>query len=698
MPVSPWTMLIVACIHLAIGALVFFRAKKNWATTLFLLYIFFTALWSTSTAFFALTTELNIAIFWAKTIFIAGSFIPYFVYCFSRNFPVTGKQFGLYQYLLLAIPPLSLDAVIIFTTWFIISVDPAISDARERIIYGPAAPIFGAYFFVYILMSFLSLQLKYRQARSIERLQISYALQAIILVTALTGITNVILPAIFNVHIFSALGPFFSLLFDGITAYAIMRHRLFNMEIIIKRSIFYAALIGVILALYLIVIFVIDTIFQSGIIQNNLFLTILIMAVCFTAITFAPLEQWVQRVTARVFFKGKYDYRRTLQDLGRSIGGVIELDELLHRVSRLIQQTIKVDRVFFFIHDRNTHNFILKNHTGHLKEQKYSLEKEPLLQYMSQLRRTLVQYGGEAPLRKGIEWKKIWEEMNRWKAKVCIPLLGGDQILGILCLGEKLSGDVYTSEDINLFDTFHFQLGTAIENAYLHQETLEKQRQIEKANRMATIGTMTAGLAHEIKNPMVALKTFAEILPKKFDDANYRRKYMEIVPKEVDRINNLLEKLLQLSRPTSARMERVGLVTIIAEVDNLLRNKFEQQKISLKYSGDQQLYILADRAQMSQLFLNLYLNAIQFMPQGGTLSAEGQRENSHLKISIKDTGIGIPAENLPRLFDPFFTTRHEGTGLGLTICQKIVEDHKGTIKIESRVGQGTTVILRFPPA
>ena len=226
----------------------------------------------------------------------------------------------------------------------------------------------------------------------------------------------------------------------------------------------------------------------------------------------------------------------------------------------------------------------------------------------------------------------------------------------------------------------------------LEKENLLLRQEIQKQDRLKSIATLAAGMAHEIKNPLTSIKTFAEYLPQKYDDADFREKFSKIVTGEVDRINNIVRQLLEFSKPAEPEIKAVSLIPILEETLSLMNGDFLAHRIGIARDLDTCPDVLADKNQLKQVFLNLFLNSIQSMKDGGRLSVSSRfQPNGHVRISISDTGCGIPKEQLTHLFDPFYTTREEGTGLGLAIVHSIIKKHGGKIEVESEVGRGTTI-------
>ena len=228
----------------------------------------------------------------------------------------------------------------------------------------------------------------------------------------------------------------------------------------------------------------------------------------------------------------------------------------------------------------------------------------------------------------------------------------------------------------------------------IKKENLQLLGEVRKQDRMKAISTLAAGMAHEIKNPMTSIKTFAEYLPQKYNDPEFRSKFQRIVADEVDRVNHIVGQVLEFAKPTEPELKPVSAPEILDETLNMLNNSFITHKIDVLKSYPAIPPILADKKQLKQVFLNVFLNSIQAMPSGGTLKVSTSLLNGadgRVAISIQDTGHGIKPEDLPRIFEPFFTTKESGTGLGLSIVHGIVKEHGGDVKVESRLNEGTTV-------
>ncbi len=237
--------------------------------------------------------------------------------------------------------------------------------------------------------------------------------------------------------------------------------------------------------------------------------------------------------------------------------------------------------------------------------------------------------------------------------------------------------------------------------------------QIRRSDRLASLGTLSAGMAHEIKNPLVSIKTFAQLLPERYQDSDFRDTFSNLIGHEIDRIDSLVNQLLTFARPAKPHLKPVHVHEIIETSLQLLGHRLYQKDIKLTRSAEAKVdTIRADADQLEQVFLNFFLNAMEAMKRGGELSvsteirtddqwvaAIGQRNGDTpeiLRITIRDNGDGIRSEDLVHVFDPFFTTKDYGTGLGLSVVHAIVQEHGGQIEVESELGKGTAFHILLP--
>ncbi len=253
------------------------------------------------------------------------------------------------------------------------------------------------------------------------------------------------------------------------------------------------------------------------------------------------------------------------------------------------------------------------------------------------------------------------------------------------------------------FNSMRERLQKAIDRFFYKKNTAEIVREnvlmkdeLQKQDRLKAVATLAAGMAHEIKNPLSSIRTFAEHLSTKYDDPEFRAKFERIVVDEVDRINNIVQQLLDFSKPRELTLKEEDLAAILDETLALLNSNLLKSKVLLVRNYSQTLRFPVDRNQLKQALLNILLNAIQAMPKGGQLTVSLQQSKSGAtELLISDSGEGILEKDIPRIFDPFFSTKETGTGLGLAIVHGIITQHGGRISVQSSGDAGTCFKITF---
>jgi signal transduction histidine kinase len=223
---------------------------------------------------------------------------------------------------------------------------------------------------------------------------------------------------------------------------------------------------------------------------------------------------------------------------------------------------------------------------------------------------------------------------------------------------------------------------------------------MRRVDRLASLGTLTAGLAHEIRNPLVSIKTFLQLLPERFDDEEFRTYFLNLTVEEVERISSLLSELLDFARPSEPNFQKADINEIMEKVVLLADKEISKKSLVVHKQCNIDLpKVVVDRAQMKQVFLNIFLNAIQASSERGEIFIETRFLDigeKFVQIIVRDKGEGISEKDIENIFTPFFTMKSGGTGLGLSISHQIVQEHRGTINVKSRPGKGSTFTINLP--
>jgi len=232
------------------------------------------------------------------------------------------------------------------------------------------------------------------------------------------------------------------------------------------------------------------------------------------------------------------------------------------------------------------------------------------------------------------------------------------------------------------------------------------QEEILRMDRLVSLGEISSGIAHEIRNPLAGIKTTAQAMGEEMDKGDSKREYLNRITKEIDRLNNLLKMFFSFAKPQKPNLVFCNIKDVVKEITPLLIKDIADRGITFVERYNPGLpKVKADLNQMHQVFLNLFLNAIQAMPNGGELRIEAgpvfskslnPSHADYVQVAVSDTGQGMPANILSKIFDPFFTTKAKGVGLGLSISYQIIKKHGGTIRVESQTGNGTSFFITLP--
>lgn len=294
-----------------------------------------------------------------------------------------------------------------------------------------------------------------------------------------------------------------------------------------------------------------------------------------------------------------------------------------------------------------------------------------------------------------------------------VPLVTKSKVIGIIAT-DAVDGDGIPRETRETLEIFAPQIAIAIENANLYNKLREQMEELKRsqallsrAEKLSFLGNMAARLAHEIKNPMTAIGTFIQMLPQKYDNEEFRTEFHEIAMEETARVNNLITELMDLVKTKESHFELNDVNELIDKMILLTSPQSHSKHIDIVCNYDPDIgQVWMDPEKIKQVILNLLSNAIDFTPDKGkieltTKKIVGDKKGEAVQVEIKDNGHGIPQGIINKIFDPYFTTRHKssmhnGTGLGLFIAHKNMQDHGGNIEVKSKVDEGTTFTLTFP--
>lgn len=394
---------------------------------------------------------------------------------------------------------------------------------------------------------------------------------------------------------------------------------------------------------------------------------------------------------------------RAVQDFRRSLALIVDLDALEASVSTRLKELFNPERLVILQLDRTTDQYrpiVCSGLTREALEQFKVLPNGRLVRWFLINETTLLTTRDRGVL--DFLDPNEQELFERLKFQLCAPLLARNYLAGMLFLGGGGPDWAPDKSDAELLMDLANQVSLAFQNAALYRERQERLENLHRADRLAAVGALAAGVAHEVGNPLAAIRSTMQFVGQRFPEDDPNRELVEEIIDEVDRIKKTISSLLGLTRSGEFAPETLDLIGTMRQTLNLVEIQARKQGVRLEQRYSQNsLPMAADSNQLRQLFLNLILNALQAMLKGGritvsaTLESPGQAR-SKVRITIADDGPGIAKEHLQTVFDTFFTTKKDGTGLGLAICRSIVQQHGGTIEILSQEGKGTTVVILLP--
>jgi two-component system NtrC family sensor kinase len=634
-------------------------------------------------------------LFWGRMSFAAAGIIPATFLCFSLIFPQERRHLSSSKLLLIALPSLFIIGLS-FTNQIVSS----LGSETQMFNYGPFYLFFSIYFITYMFLCFAFLISSYKNAVGLVRLQIKYCLLGMFLTAGFGVSTNLFLPMA-GISKFNWAGPPFSVIMVGFTTYSIVKHRLMDINIVFTKGTTYIFLL-ILLFIPLLLISILSQKLYFGKI-SYLHSFIVFSLLFLAAILFYKIKPGTEKVVEQLFFKDRYDYRDTLGEFSKAMVSILDLQSLSRSIFETITKTMGVEKASLFLWDEEKGSYSLSESKNiKLTSSPSKLpQDDPLPHYLQKIGEIIIREelvkGANIP-----ELNEAVKKMSLLEAEVSIPLIWKGQLIGMINLSHKFNKDIYSHEDIELLSTLANQAAIAIENARLYEDLKRSKTYVRRADRLASLGTLTAGLAHEIRNPLVAIKTFTHLLPERLDDEEFREQFLKIASGEVDRISLLVTELLDFARPSGPKLELENINTILDGMILLVSTETKKKKINIikNYASDLPP-IQMDREQIKQVFLNILINGIQATSENGQIMVKTRSfmkpgGEPYVQVEFTDTGCGIPSEQLEEIFNPFFTTKSTGSGLGLSISHQIVQDHRGYIDVESQLDKGSSFFINLP--
>jgi signal transduction histidine kinase len=670
--------LYAAIVALAVAVAILLRARRSRLQLLFASLSLNLFLWR-ALAFLYPITEMPI---WARAEFVVACFLPVTALRFYLAFPEEWERRAPAAIFIADLVSVGFAAVAALTPLH-----------QNR--------IFGAIVVVYVFtVLYLCSYLVYRQYRRIrneqEAVRLKYLFGGGFIATTLALLDHLptYVPALGNIAI---------LIYLFLLYQTIIRHRLLDLNEFLGRGLVLGVLALLLAAGYSIIVL------WSADYLPLAFLNATIASLLII-IVFDPLRTAVEDLASRFLFRQTYELERRLTTLRREMANIIELRDLWSLILRTLEESRRATHAAIFLLADDGLAFIVAGSHGPPPPERIEIAKErPLIDALRIYAEPIVRENVEREIEDrelGVRrsdpseierLREVLAAMTRLHATLLIPLISEDTVLGFFCLMDERLREAYSPAEIALLRRVAAQAVINIENSRLYER-------IKERDRLAALGEMAAGLAHEIRNPLGAIKGAAQYLA--VEPGQPGADFLQIIVEEVNRLNHVVSQFLDYARPYRGQMAPVDLCDLARRTAQLVDVPERKPPVEIALELDESLPpVPADAQLLKQVFLNLALNAIEAMPTGGKLTLRARRlydgeasriDGPGVGVEVSDTGEGISQRDLKSIFIPFFTTKERGTGLGLAICQRIVESHGGQILVRSRKGLGTTFVVALP--
>ncbi len=490
-------------------------------------------------------------------------------------------------------------------------------------------------------------------------------------------------------------------------AIAIVRHRIFDIDLLITRGTVYSAVAAILLLVYAGIIGAVAIVIQRWTLPLSLILPA--VAAAAVALLLEPTRRRVQAFVDRRFFRVRYDYREALRSFSEQIGGFYDARRLAEYVIRRIDELLPVERAGFFRFSPANRRLYLLAHRSFdtLVGRGIPLRLEQLRSRLELPVALADQVDPEVSVEAGDR-----RMFARWHIALILPFISEQkEIVGFIILGRKKAGFRFTREDMDLLQNISTQAGLALGRIILQQQLLlksEEARHLEELSRMKSLFVST--VSHELKTPLTSIRMFAELLREHPDlPAGTQKQYLDIIEGESERLTRLINNVLHFARIERGgqeyRLAPARLNPLIEQALGNMEYQFRIRRIAVRFDPDPEAgEILADADAVAAAVTNLLSNAIKYSGEAGRVEVSTRRCGDRTAVAVRDYGIGIAPDQQGRIFEPFVRATGpgaptaEGTGLGLALVRDIMAAHGGSVEVESVPGEGSNFTLRFPIA
>ena len=712
MTLSAAILIITVCVNLILGGIVLARNTKNKASQLFFIATLSIVAWTianyftnTGVAYNQVVISNHLAYFFAYLVFL-------FYAWFSFYFPVSRRILGKKSIVLVTLSVLG--ALFSLTSWVAGGVH--LTENETSFSLGVLTVPYALLLLTLVVIIVKNLLSNSSSSEVIVKTQAMLMIFGFSATGILAVISNLLIPVVTNNWGSTKIGPLFTVFLVGSTAYAILKHRLFDIKITIVRSLAYVITIGLVASLYSLLIFGLgDILIVMHISNTGQQLFNVLMAVV-VALTFGTLRTTVNRVTNKIFFQDAYDTQEVIRQVSDIVVGTIDNRKVQKGVLNALNKALKSTHMaIVFIHGTKA------AHSGYVAGTHWDiLDTERLCSVFSAIGKKAIVYDDL-----GDSLSRLRDSLRDEDISIIVPLVTKEETVGYLILGPKKSGNIYNSQDVGLLNIVSNELAVALQNAQrfeeiqafnitLQEKVNEATRELKKTNRKLVAldeakDEFISMASHQLRTPLTSIKGYLSMLAE--GDLGKVTKAQEKAIKEAfgssQRMVYLIADFLNVSRIKTGKFviepKEVDLPMVVSEEITQLREMAGSRDITLQYQAPEVFpKVMLDDNKIRQVMMNLVDNAIYYTAAGGTVTIQLFVDSADVVFKVIDTGIGVPKREQHKLFTKFFRAgnarkaRPDGTGLGLFMAQKIIAEQGGSIIFESTEGKGSTFGFRFP--
>jgi len=692
---------------------IFLKNKKSKLNIIFSFVCLSIALWLFGTFMMFLNRDNDpLAIFWDRICYIGVIFIPTLMYHFSVTFSGVKKQTKL----------IIIGYILSFIFLILSRTDYFVSDlfvykwgvhSKAKLFHH----VFLIFFSIYLFLFYFNIYQCYRKSSGVLKVQSKYLFLAFIIM--LIGAVAYLPAYDVSIHPIVYLAE---LIGATIIAYAIIRHRLMDIRVVLGRGTIYIFSFLTIIALAFFLMFLLNEKIAPSLPLNISGPLIIVVSI----LLFQPIFKFFERFASKYFYYTFYSYQKVLTDLGKKLTQVLELEQLSSLIVRTLIETMKLDRTVVLLRDEKGDYQIQKN-IGFKEENGISLVRDNFLtNFLAKMQKPLVyeeislilQETDKKEERERLEKLKL--NMKKIEANVCLPLLIENKIIGLIILGNKISGEPYSEQDINLLTNLSNQASIALANARLYSKVkdlsknLERRvnEQVEHIEKLLQMKTEFLRIVnHQLRTPITIVMGLLSMICEKKTEEKEKKEMLTKAYLSSQRLIAILDDLLNaqelIGQKPSLNLEPCQIEDIVLKVIDHFKFVVSEKGLSLNFKKPEKSLpkILLDKEKIERVLKKLIDNAILYTKKGEvtiTVNLIKENKKEFLEIKIKDTGIGLTESDKEKLFKLF--SRGEGaklhpngSGLGLYIAKEYIKAHQGKIETRSEgENKGTTFIISLP--